>query len=131
MSETDRILNDIRAYLRITAAAASKSVAAKVIDMQEKAQVYEKLNGETSQQKIETETGVPQQTISRWTDEFVEAGLASAPNEYCKNCRALFTLRELGINISELKKRKKKGLAEVQEEKTLGVEEPRKEETEK
>ena len=107
MSDTDKILNDIRAYLRITAAAASKSVATKVIDIQEKARVYEKLNGEMSQQKIETETGVPQQTISRWTDEFVDAGLASLPNEYCKNYKALFTLRELGISISGLKKRRK------------------------
>jgi len=129
MSETDRILNDIRTYLRIAAAAASKSDAARVIDTQEKAKIYEKLNGETSQQKIETETGIPHQTINRWSDEFVETGLASPPNEYCKNYKALFTLRELGINISELKKRRKKDLAEVQEKKPIGVEEPSKEET--
>jgi len=113
LSNTDKILNDIRAYLRISAAAASKATAIKVIDTQEKAQVCEKLSGEASQQKIETETDVPQQTVSRWCDEFVEAGLASRPNEYCENYKALFSLRELGIKMSELKKRKK-----VQEEKT-------------
>ena len=116
MSSTDRILNDIRAYLRITAAFSSKAAATRVIDTQEKAQVYEKLTGEISQLKIKMDTGVPKQTISRWVDEFVKEGLASPPNEYCSNYRALFNLRELGINMSELKKRKK-AQAKIQEEK--------------
>jgi len=107
MSSTDKILNDIRAYLRITAAAVSKAAATIVIDTQEKAQIYKILNGEVSQLQIETDTGVPQSTISRWIDEFVEKSLVSPPNEYCKNYRALFELRELGINMTELKKRKK------------------------
>jgi len=108
MSDTDKLLSDIRAYLRLAAASASKVVASKVIDIQEKAMVYDKLDGETSQPKIESITGVPQTTISRWVDEFVEAGVVSPPNKYWDNHKALFTLRELGISLSELKKRKKK-----------------------
>jgi len=108
MSDTDKLLNDIKTYLRISAAAVSKVVASKVIDAQQKAIVYEKLDGETSQNKIESQTGVPQKTISNWLIEFVEAGLVSSPNEYCKNYKALFTLRELGISLSELKQRKKR-----------------------
>jgi transposase len=107
MNETDVILNDIRAYLRISAAAAARSVAAKTLDLQEKALVYSKMDGKTLQTKIETLTGVPNQTISRWADEFVSAGLASAPNEYVNGHRALFSLNELGIDISGLKKRAK------------------------
>lgn len=113
MSDTDKILNDIRTYLHINAAAASKAAASPVIDTQEKAQVYEKLGENKSQTKIETETGVPIQTINRWINEFVEAGLVSPPNEYCKNYKALFTLRELAINTSDLAKRKKKQQAEA------------------
>lgn len=108
VSETDKILNDIRAYLRISAAAASKTVAISVIDTQEKAQVYEKLGEGKSQQKIEGETGIANQTISDWIRKFVEAGLVSPPNDYLKAYRALFTLKELGINPSELEKRKSK-----------------------
>lgn len=108
MSDTDRLLNDIRVYLRIAAASASKVVASKVIDTQEKAMVYDRLDGETPQLKIESTTKVPQRTISGWVDKFVEAGLVSPPDKYCKNYKALFALRELGISLSELKKRKKK-----------------------
>jgi transposase-like protein len=108
VSETDKILNDIRAYLRISAAAASKSVAASVIDTQEKAQVYEKLGEGKSQQKIESETGIANQTISDWMRKFVEAGLVSPPNDYLKTYRSLFTLKELGINATALEKRREK-----------------------
>ena len=80
---------------------------------QEKTQVYEKLYEGASQPKIEAATGVPQQTVSRWINEFVEAGLVTPPNEYSKNYRALFTLRELAINTTELAKRKKKEQAVV------------------
>jgi DNA-binding MarR family transcriptional regulator len=107
-NDSNKILNDIRTYLRISAAVASRSIASKVLDTQEKAQVYEKLYEGAPQAKIEAETGVPQQTVSRWINEFVEAGLVTPPNDYSKNYRALFTLRELAINTSELAKRKKK-----------------------
>lgn len=107
MNETDVILNDIRAYLRISAAAAARPVAAKTLDLQEKALAYSKMDGKTPQSKIESTTGIPQQTISRWADEFVSAGLASAPNEYVTAHRALFSLNELGIDVSALKKRTK------------------------
>jgi transposase-like protein len=103
-------LNDIITYLRISAAEASKTLATTVIDTQEKAQVYEKLGEGKSQQKIEDETGIANQTISEWIRKFVENGLVSPPNEYVKTYKALFTLRELGINPIELKKRKKKEL---------------------
>lgn len=107
MNETDVILNDIRAYLRISAAAAARPVAAKTLDVQEKALVYSKLDGKTPQTKIASMTGITQTTISDWANEFVAAGLASTPNEYVTAHRALFSLNELGIDISALKKRTK------------------------
>lgn len=116
-SDADKILNDIRTYLRISAATASRSIASKVLDTQEKAQVYEKLYEGAPQAKIEAATGIPQPTVSRWISEFVEAGLVTPPNEYSNNYRALFTLRELAINISELAKRKKKQQVEAKTEK--------------
>jgi transposase-like protein len=118
VSETNNILNDIRAYLRISAAAASRPVATSVIDTQEKAQVYEKLGEGKSQQKIEAETGIANQTISDWIRKFVESGLVSPPNDYLKAYRALFTLKELGINPAALAKRKKVS----QEKQTSGKE---------
>lgn len=107
MSETDKILNDLRTYLRISAAAASKESAARVLDTQEKASVYSKMDGNTPQTKIESAMGVPRQTIGRWADEFVEAGLASPPNEYYQCHKALFSLAELGVNLAALRKRSK------------------------
>lgn len=107
MSETDKILNDIRSYLRITAAASSRAIVAKILDTQEKAVVYSKLDGKTSQQKIADATGVPQRTIADWAEMFVKAGLASPPDEYHSSHRALFSLSELGIDLSVLRRRKK------------------------
>lgn len=107
MSETDRILNDICTYLRITAAAASRNIAAKVLDIQEKALVYSKMDGKTAQTKIASLTGIPQMTISDWVNEFVSAGLTSPPNEYFTAHKALFTLQEIGISIANLKRRGK------------------------
>ena len=106
-NKTDRILNDIRSYLRMSAAAASRPIASKVIDTQEKAIVYSKLDGKTSQQKISDVTKVAQKTISNWDEEFVRAGLAMPPDEYYPSHRALFSLAELDINVSVLKKREK------------------------
>jgi hypothetical protein len=109
MNETDRILNDIRSYLRISAAASSKSIAAEVIDTLEKALVYGKMDGKTSQEKIGSSAGIPQTTVSRWVDDFVRAGLAVPPNEYYSSHRALFTLEELGIDLSAKKIHRKGG----------------------
>jgi hypothetical protein len=106
MSETERLLNDIRAYLRISAAAASRVVAKTSLDIYEKALVYSKLDGKTSQSKIENDTKVAQTTISGWLAEFVQAGLAAPPDQYNPSHKALFTLRELGIDLGMLKKRK-------------------------
>jgi len=104
---SDKILNDITTYLRVTAASVSRENAARVIDSAEKAAVYAKLDGNTSQGKLEQVTGVPNQTLSHWLPEFVLGGIASPPNEYYRSHRALFTLQELGINPSDLKKRVK------------------------
>ena len=107
MSETDKILYDIRTYLRMAASAAARQTAGTVLNTQEKAMVYSKMDGRTSQQKISGSTGVPQKTISNWADEFVEFRLAMPPDEYYSSHRALFSLGELGINLQALGKRAK------------------------
>jgi hypothetical protein len=107
MSETERLLNDIRAYIRISAAAASRLVAKSTLDTYEKALVYSKLDGKTAQTKIEADTKVPQPTISVWLAGFIQAGLVSPPDQYNLSHRALFTLQELGIELGMLKKRAK------------------------
>lgn len=107
-SDTDKILNDIRTYLRINAAVALRPVAMALINTQEKAKVYEKLGEGKTQPKIEAETGIPQRTISDWISKLIEAGLVSPPNDYVKTTKALFTLRELGISMTDLAGRKKK-----------------------
>jgi len=107
MSETERLLNDIRAYLRISAAAASRATAKSALDTYEKALVYSKLDGKITQIKIQADTKVPQPTISIWLAGFVQAGLASPPDQYNPSHKALFTLQELGIELGTLKKRAK------------------------
>jgi hypothetical protein len=107
MSETERLLNDIRAYLRISAAAASRAAAKIVLDTYEKALVYSKLDGKITQTKIQDDTKVPQPTISIWLTGFVQAGLVSPPDQYNTSHKALFTLQELGIELGTLKKRTK------------------------
>ena len=76
-----------------------------VLDSVEKASVYSKLDGYTSQPRIQELTGVPQATISRWIADFIQAGIAAPSDAVYKTPRALFTLQELAINISTLKKR--------------------------
>ena len=107
-SESDRILNDIRTYMRINAVQSFKSVAVDVIDSYEKAVVYQMLSqGNVTQAKIEQTTGVSQSTLSGWFGSFVTAGLCSEPNQFYEGYKALFTLQELGIDSSALKKRTK------------------------
>jgi hypothetical protein len=106
MSETE-ILNDIRTYLRISAAAALRTSAKAVFDTYEKALVFSKLDGKMTQIKIGADTGVPQPTISIWLTGFVQAGLVTPPDQYSNSHRALFTLQELGIELGTLKKRAK------------------------
>jgi hypothetical protein len=105
MSETERLLNDIRAYLRISAGAASRATAKSVLDTYEKALVYSKLDGKITQTKIEADTKVPQATISDWLTRLVQAGLVAPPDLYNTSHKALFTLQELGIELGTLKKR--------------------------
>lgn len=110
MSEqTNRILSDIRAYIRISAASTLRVSASGIIDIYEKALVYRMLDGKTSQAKIEQTTGVPDSTTGHWLEAFVQGKLASPPDEYNPSHKALFTLEELGIELSALKRRSKKG----------------------
>ncbi len=101
------VLGDIRTYLRITAANAVRSSAAQIIDIYEKAVVFSKLDGNTSQQKLQEITKIPQATISRWISDFTEAEIVAPPDEIYKNHRALFSLREIGIDSAALKRRSK------------------------
>jgi hypothetical protein len=48
MSEANRMLNDIHAYLRLSAAATAKISASAIIDSYEKGLIYEKLAEEKS-----------------------------------------------------------------------------------
>jgi hypothetical protein len=107
MDRTEVLLIDIRAYLRITAASSLREIAAQVIDNYEKAVVFGRLDGNTPQQKLQELTKTPQTTVSRWVQDFTEAGIVAPPDEIYKNHRALFTLRELGIDSAALKKRSK------------------------
>ncbi len=108
--ETDKVeilLSDMRSYLRSIAAGTVRATSGQVIDSYEKALVYEKLNGETTQTSLEQTNKVSQATLSGWLGKFTEAGLASPPDETHRNHKALFTLAELGINLTTLKKRAK------------------------
>jgi hypothetical protein len=100
------VLTDIRSYLRITSAVSSRPAAARVLDTKEKAFVYSKMDGKSSTYEIADATGVPQRTVGNWAEEFVKSGLASPPNEFFPSHRALFSLNELSVNLSLLKKRK-------------------------
>jgi len=105
--DTNRILNDIRTYLRITALAAARQTAMRVLDSYEKAIVYSKMDGKTSSYKIADATAVPQRTVADWADEFVKSSLASPPNEFYQSHKALFSLSELFIDLTTLKRRRK------------------------
>lgn len=101
------VLVEMRAYLRITAAVSLRSVAERVIDTQEKAIVFSKMDGKTSTYVIAEATSIPPRTVANWGEEFVKAGLASPPNEFFPSHRALFSLTELSVDMSLLRKRKK------------------------
>jgi len=111
MSEANRILNHIRAYLRLSAAATAKISAPAIIDTYEKGLVYEKLDGQTTQVKLEQTTKIPISTINRWLDSFLQGRIVMPPDEYYSSYRALFTLQELGIQLDALKRRGKKNTA--------------------
>lgn len=104
MDDNLRLLNDIRTYLRINAATTSREMATKVLDTKEKAFIYSKLDGKSPQSKLSEMSKIPRKTVSNWCITFVESGLASEPNDYYDNHYALFTLRELRIDVSKLKK---------------------------
>ncbi|MBA7601305.1 hypothetical protein ES703_08374 [subsurface metagenome] len=105
ISTAERLLFEIATYLRASAASATKSRAHEVLDDHGKAMVYKNLDGSRAQAKVAEAAGVSQATVSRYSQDFVEAGLATPPSKFYPNYRALFTLEELGIDISELKKR--------------------------
>lgn len=105
------ILNDIRSYTRIAAAGSLKQMAARVFDSHEKAVVYSKMDGRTSTYKIAEAANVPQRTVATWADDFVRANLAAPPDDVHSSHRSLFSLSELAVDLSTLKKRKKQGEA--------------------
>jgi DNA-binding transcriptional ArsR family regulator len=106
MDRTEALLTEMRAYLRVMAASNLRAVeAGRVIDTYEKAVLYSKLDGNTTQLRLQEIVGVPQPTISVWLTRFTEAGIVTPPNEAYRNHRALFTLQELGVNMAALKKR--------------------------
>lgn len=112
MSETEKLLNDIRAYLRLSAAVASRTNASIVLDTYEKALVFSKLDGKAIQTKIAADVGIAQPTVSIWLNGFVQAGLVTPPDQYNSSHRALFTLQELSIDLGTLKRRAKPSKSE-------------------
>ncbi len=115
MEKSDQLSIDIRFYLKAIAASSIRPIAARAIDTYEKAQLYSKLDGLTPQLRLAELTGMSQPTISGWLSKFTEALIVAPPDDSHKGHRALYTLAELGINISVLKK---KGPTEVQVEVT-------------
>ncbi|SRR6266571_5676770 len=92
-------------YLRAMASVALRPLAEEVLDSYEKALLFTKLDGNTPQLKLQELTRIPQATISRWVNEFTDAGLVATRGKNFRNHQARFTLRELGINIADLKKK--------------------------
>jgi hypothetical protein len=91
----------------MNAAYSLRDNATNILTTYEKASVYNKMNGKTSTYKISEITKVPQRTVATWAEDFVKAGLATGPNETFTSHRALFTLTELSVDISTLRKRDK------------------------
>jgi hypothetical protein len=114
MSETEKLLNDIKAYLRLSAAVAYRTNAITVVDTYEKAIVFSKLDGKKTQTELAAEVGVSQPAISGWLTGFVQASLVAPPDQFNTSHRALFTLQELGIDVGTLKKRAKISKPDVQ-----------------
>ena len=109
--EKDRLLIELHAFARTTAASSASARAKKVIDDYQKAQVYANLNGERSDSQISKITDVPRRTVTAWVEEFVKNGLAVGLGEAGKKERlerALFTLEELDVDLNLLKKEREK-----------------------
>jgi hypothetical protein len=111
-TKTEETLHEIAAYLRIIAASSVKQRAGEVINKWQKAMVYDKMDGNTSQQKIATAIGVPQRTVANWADEFLHYHLAVPPSVFNSSHKALFSLEELNVDVSSLKKQYSKTAAE-------------------
>lgn len=99
------LLAQLLPYVRIIAASLVSDAAKKVIDSYQKAQVYNSLNGTTSDEEISKAIGVPRRTITSWADSFVKNRLAVRED---RKEKALFSLEELGIDINTLKKLEEK-----------------------
>jgi hypothetical protein len=105
--EKDRLLIELHAFARLTAATLANTRAKKVIDDYQKALVYTTLDGEKSDYQISDITGVPRRTVTDWVKGFVKNNLAIGLGEAGKKERlerALFTLEELDIDLNLLKK---------------------------
>ena len=92
-------------YLRAMASVALRPMAEEVLDTYEKALLFSKLDGNTSQLKLQEMTRIPQATISRWVNEFTDAGIVAPPGKAFRNHQARFSLRELRVNMAGLKKK--------------------------
>ncbi len=105
--EKDRLLIELHAFARTTAATLVSSRAKKVIDDYQKALVYANLDGAKSDYQISDITGVPRRTVTDWVKAFVENNLAIGLGEAGKKERferALYTLEELDLDLNSLKK---------------------------
>jgi hypothetical protein len=103
MSSTERtdVYEDIQRYIRIVAISSISDRAKKVINTYKKAEVYRALDGNTPDEKMHAMTKGPTRTVTFWVQEFVTHGLAAKVGRLEK---ALFTLEELGIDASSLKR---------------------------
>lgn len=105
--EKGRVLLELHAFARTTAATSVSPRAKRVIDNYQKALVYTNLDGARSDYQISDLTGVPRRTVTDWVKEFVKNNLAIGLGEAGKKGRlerALYTLEELDIDLNSLKK---------------------------
>ena len=118
-NEGERLLFEIMTYLRATAAIGLKEKAKVILNSYKKAIAYQNLDGNRSQTEIAKTCGVSQPMVSGYVNEFVSSGLAIEPNKYYRFHKALFSLGELGIDLTSLKKLEKPQKIEPSQEATL------------
>lgn len=102
--ETNRLLYEILLYSRAQAIAAVRPNAKAILNTPQKCLVYSLMDGKHTQKQIVDETKIPQATVSSWMISFLKSGIAVPANDYYDGSKALFTLDELGIEPSTLKK---------------------------
>lgn len=105
MDNDDSRWEAVLGYLRVMASVAVRPLAEEILDTYEKALLFSRLDGNTPQLKLQEMTKIPQATISRWVNEFTDAGIVAPPGKAFRNHQARFTLGELRVNIAGLKKK--------------------------